>query len=87
MRSTSRKGRTEIQSGNVTKRMKRAETVAITSPIKIPEAQIKLRKELNDMAMLKYHISQSKMDKEYRMTSTILGSGSYAIVKLGEKIK
>lgn len=42
---------------------------------------------MDEMAVLKYHISHIKIEKEYKITSTILGSGSYAIVKLGENIK
>jgi serine/threonine protein kinase len=38
------------------------------------------------MTNLNYLISRGKVDKEYRMTSTILGSGSYAVVKLAERI-
>ena len=39
------------------------------------------------MAVLKYHISQSKIEKEYKMTTTVLGKGSYAVVRLAESIK
>jgi len=61
--------------------------VLVASPISIPDSKIKLRKEMDEMAYLKYHISQLKIDKEYRITSTVLGTGSYAIVKLGESLK
>ena len=85
LRSHSRKARIEIQTATSNKRMKRAETVNIGSPC-LPESKIKLRKELNDMATLKYHISQGKMEGKFRVTSTVLGSGSYALVKLGEEV-
>jgi serine/threonine protein kinase len=50
------------------------------------QSKLKLRKELDDLASLKYHITQGKIDTEYRITNKILGKGSYAIVKLAEKI-
>ena len=86
-RPTSRRARAEKLPLNNTKRVKRAETMLVASPVSIPEAKIKLRKEMDEMASLKYHISQTKIDKEYRITSTVLGTGSYAIVKLGESLK
>ena len=65
--------------------VKRADTVSSSMPITI-DTKIKLRKELDDMAVLKYHITQGKIEKEYKITSTILGKGSYAVVKLAERI-
>lgn len=49
-------------------------------------SKLQFRKELDDLAVLKYHITQGKIEKEYKMTNTILGKGSYAIVKLAESI-
>lgn len=85
IRSTSRRAKLDTKITHPPKRMKRAETVGIGMAVS-PESKIKLRKELNDMTTLKYHISPGKIEQEYLMTSTILGSGSYAIVKLGESV-
>lgn len=38
------------------------------------------------MAAVRLHIGTGSFDKEYRMTAHILGTGSYAVVKLAERI-
>ncbi|CAI2386039.1 unnamed protein product [Moneuplotes crassus] len=85
-RPNSRRARLKEASGEVSRRVKRAETVTPCTKITIPDSKMKLRKEFNDMNSLKYHISHDKIDKEYIITSTVLGTGSYAVVKLGESI-
>lgn len=50
------------------------------------ESKLKLRREFNDLTDLKYLISEGNIDLEYKITSVILGSGSYAIVRLGERV-
>lgn len=85
IRSNSRRANPDNKLSKVSKRMKRAETVGLSMPV-TPESKIKLRKELNDMTTLKYYINGENIEKEYKITTTILGSGSYAVVKLGESI-
>lgn len=64
------------------RKIKRAETAEAG----IPESRLELRKELDDMAAVRLHIGTGSFDKEYRMTAHILGTGSYAVVKLAERI-
>lgn len=86
MRSNSRKDRIGYKgNNNIAKRVKRAETVGVPTPMQT-ESKIKLKNELNEMSTLKYHISIGRIEKEYRITPTILGTGSYAIVKLAENM-
>lgn len=86
MRSNSRKERIGHKGGNNNeKKIKRAETVGMPTPNQT-ESKIKLKNELNEMSTLKYHISIGRIEKEYRITPTILGTGSYAIVKLAENL-
>ena len=85
IRSNSRRAKIEQRQLVSPKKLTRIETVTagmVPGPVSNPM----LRKDLSDMTNLNYLISRGKVDKEYRMTSTILGSGSYAVVKLAERI-
>jgi hypothetical protein len=64
----------------------RRERRAETAVGQAERQSIKLRAELNDMAALKLHMSPGKLEAEYNITPIILGSGSYAVVKLGEEV-
>jgi hypothetical protein len=64
----------------------RRERRAETAVGQVERQSIKLRADLNDMAALKLHMSPGKLEAEYNITPIILGSGSYAVVKLGEEV-
>ena len=85
IRSISRREKIDNGPCKIIKWIKRADTGNAVLP-STSESKLKLRKDLNDVTDLKYLISEGSIDLEYKVTSIILGSGSYAIVRLGEKV-
>ena len=85
LNSISRKWKIENKNNNAMKLVKRQETLINNVPLTL-DSKTPHHRELSDMKVLNYHISAGNIEQEYRITSTILGSGSYAVVKLGEMI-
>lgn len=85
IRSNSRRAKIEQQQLVSPKKLTRIETVTAGMSAN-PNPKSMIRKDCSDMTNLNCLISRGKVEKEYRMTSTILGSGSYAVVKLAERI-
>ena len=85
LNSKSRKSKIESKNSKAMKWMKRNETNYMHIPFTL-DSKTPHPKDLTELKVLNYYIPVGHIDQEYKITPIVLGSGSYAIVKLGEMV-